>query len=41
MSHLQAAIENQDLNSFAELAAKYSLLAIVTVGIIASFAGLS
>ena len=41
MSHLQAAIENKDINTFAELAAKYSLLTIVTVGIIASFAGLN
>ncbi|WP_373083888.1 hypothetical protein [Zhongshania sp.] len=40
MSQLQAAIESQDFNVFAELAAKYSLLTIVAVGIVASFAGL-
>ena len=41
MSQLQAAIKNNDINIFAELAAKYSLLTIVAVGIVASFAGLS
>lgn len=41
MSHLHAAFESHDIDSFAELAAKYSLLTIVAVGIIASFAGLA
>ncbi|MEX1668699.1 hypothetical protein AB4876_07235 [Zhongshania guokunii] len=41
MSQLQAAIASNDISFFAELAAKYSLLTIVAVGIVASVAGLN
>ncbi|GAA4103121.1 hypothetical protein [Zhongshania borealis] len=40
MNHLQTATETHSLDAFAELAAKYSLLTIVAIGVIASFAGL-
>lgn len=40
MTQLQQAIENHDTNVIGELAAQYSLIAIVAVGIAACFIGL-
>ncbi|CAA0079254.1 Uncharacterised protein [Zhongshania aliphaticivorans] len=40
MTHLQEVVQNQDPSVIAELAAKYSLLAIVAVGIAACFVSL-
>jgi hypothetical protein len=40
MSELQVAVQNHDFSVVAELAAKYSLLAIVVAGIAASLISL-
>ncbi|WP_269618557.1 hypothetical protein [Zhongshania sp. BJYM1] len=40
MTQLQQAIQNHDTNTIGELAAKYSLIAIVAVGIASCFIGL-
>ncbi|MFT7404773.1 MAG: hypothetical protein ACI955_001841 [Zhongshania sp.] len=40
MSQLQQAVQGYDASAVAELAAQYSFIAIVTVGIVSCFAGL-
>ncbi|MFQ3200073.1 MAG: hypothetical protein ACI9SK_000786 [Zhongshania sp.] len=40
MSQLQQAVQSYDASAVAELAAQYSFIAIITVGIVSCFAGL-
>lgn len=40
MTQLQRAVQNHDASAVAELAAQYSLIAIIAVGIVSCFAGL-